>query len=416
MTLINPESQSRPGRFRDRFRIPQGKSGQEALYFCGNSLGLQSIAAAQAVNAELERWGDLAVTGHFSGPQPWVPYHRLACQGLAQLIGAKPTEVAPMNTLTVNLHLMLTSFYRPTAGRTMIVMEKGAFPSDRHAVESHLKLHGFDPEQHLIEIAPRDDRLHDEEDVEDFLAHSGERVALVLWPGVQYATGQAFDLRRIAKAGHQAGAVVGTDLAHAIGNIDLNLHDDDIDFGIWCHYKYLNAGPGAVGGCFVHEKHHDFHGPRLAGWWGHDEATRFQMAPEHQPAGGIEGWQISGPPILSTAPLIASLDMFMEADPAKLRQASLALTGHLAKRIQEELAEEIEILTPLDPDRHGAQLSLRVNAGRETGRALFEQLISHDVIGDWREPDIIRMAPAPLYNTLEEVDQFVALVSTLIHQ
>ena len=414
MTIIYNETEITPGRFRDRFRIPHGHGNSEVVYFCGNSLGLQPLQAVEAVQAELERWGGMAVTGHFDGPMPWVPYHRHAAEGLAVLTGAKPSEVVAMNALTTNLHLMLTSFYRPNADRVRIVMEKGAFPSDRHAIESQLKLHGLDPSHTLIEIAPRLDGLHHEEDLEHYLEKHGEQVALVLWPGIQYATGQAFDLARISRSAHAQGALFGVDLAHAIGNIELTLNSDDVDFAVWCHYKYLNSGPGAVGGCFVHEKHHQFNGPRLAGWWGHDEASRFKMAPQHHPAHGADGWQISGPPILSTAPLLISLQMFLEADPIALRQASLALTGRLAQGLVDEVGEDIEIITPLEPHRHGAQLSLKVKAGRSAGRLLFERLIGHDVIGDWREPDIIRLAPAPLYNTFDEVDHLIRLVSQLV--
>lgn len=414
MTIIHSDTENAPGRFRDRFRIPPGPGGQDTLYFCGNSLGLQPLVAVEAVQAELERWGGMAVTGHFNGPMPWVPYHKNATDGLARLTGAKPQEVVAMNALTTNLHLLLTSFYRPTPERGRIVMEHGAFPSDRHAIESQIRLHGLDPHSQLIEIAPREDRLHHEEDLEHYLEQHGESVAMVLWPGVQYATGQAFDLARVARAAHRIGAPVGIDLAHAIGNIELDLHNDGIDFAVWCHYKYLNAGPGAVGGAFVHSNHHPFDGPRLAGWWGHEEDSRFKMAPTHRPAKGAEGWQISGPPILSTAPLIASLGLFDEAQMPKLRQASLALTGRLAAGITEHLGDEIEIITPLEPHRHGAQLSLKVKAGRSAGRLLFERLIGHGVIGDWREPDIIRMAPTPLYNTFDEVDRFVELAAQLI--
>lgn len=414
MTVIHSNQEVTPGRFRDRFRLPKGQHDQALIYFCGNSLGLQPNQAIEAVQAELERWGGMAVLGHFEGPMPWVPYHRHATEGLMALTGAKATEVVAMNTLTTNLHLMLTSFYRPEKGRVQIVMEQGAFPSDRHAIDSQMMMRGLDPKSDLIEIAPREDGLHHEEDLEHYLEHHGEQVALVLWPGVQYATGQAFDLARIARTAHACGALCGFDLAHAIGNIELDLHEDGADFAIWCHYKYVNAGPGAVGGCFVHEKHHSYDGPRLAGWWGHEESSRFKMSPNHNPAKGVEGWQISGPPILSTAPLLASLQMFLEADPIMLRKASLALTGRLAEKLTSVAGDEIEIITPLEPHRHGAQLSLRARAGRAAGRFLFERLVGHGVIGDWREPDIIRMAPAPLYNTFDEVEQFVQLVSKLI--
>mgnify|MGYP003562782634 FL=1 len=414
MTIVHSDTEFAPGRFRERFRMPDAATGREGIYFCGNSLGPLPIAAAEAVEAELERWGQMAVTGHFDGPMPWVPYHTLATDGLAALTGAQSKEVVAMNALTINLHLMLTSFYRPTPQRGKVVMEQGAFPSDRHAIESQIRSHGLDPTHQLVEIAPREDRLHHEEDLEDYLARHGDEVALVLWPGVQYATGQAFDLARIARAARRAEVPVGVDLAHAIGNIELNLHDDGIDFAIWCHYKYLNAGPGSVGGAFVHARHHPFDGPRLAGWWGHEPASRFQMAPEHRPAPGAEGWQVSGPPILSTAPLVASLALFEEAGMSQLRQASLRLTGRLATGMAAAVGDEIDIITPLEPHRHGAQLSFRAKRGRKAGRLLFERLMGHGVIGDWREPDIIRMAPAPLYNTVEEVDRFVELVDELI--
>ena len=414
MTIVHSDTEFAPGRFRERFRMPDAATGRDGIYFCGNSLGPQPIVAAEAVEAELERWGQMAVTGHFDGPMPWVPYHTLATDGLAKLTGAQPKEVVAMNALTINLHLMLTSFYRPTKTRGKIVMEQGAFPSDRHAIESQIRLHGLDPTSQLVEIAPREDRLHHEDDVEHYLERHGDEVALVLWPGVQYATGQAFDLARLARAAHRAETTLGVDLAHAIGNIELNLHDDGIDFAVWCHYKYLNSGPGSVGGAYVHSRHHPFDGPRLAGWWGHEQASRFQMAPDHHPAPGVEGWQVSGPPILSTAPLIASLGLFEEAGLARLRQASLALTGRLAQGLAEGVGDEIDIITPREPHRHGAQLSFKAKRGRQAGRQLFERLVGHGVIGDWREPDIIRMAPAPLYNTFDEVDRFVALVDELI--
>ncbi len=402
------------GHFRDRFRIPLGGHGGESLYFCGNSLGLQPTAAADAVEAELERWGRLGVAGHFDGPLAWMPYHRLATDNLALITGARPGEVVAMNSLTVNLHLMMVSFFRPNRARRRVLIEKGAFPSDRHAVASQLAFHGLDPDNDLVELAPRRDGLIHEEDIEDYLERYGETVALVLWPGVQYATGQVFDIERIARACQAAGTTLGLDLAHAVGNIPLELHDNGVDFAVWCSYKYLNAGPGAVAGCFVHERHAEFAGPRFAGWWGHDEQTRFRMGPEFVPSKGAEGWQLSNPPVLAMAPLWASLEIFAEAGIDNLRRCSQELTGHTARLVRERLDERIAILTPLEPHRRGCQLSLKVRAGRAAGRELFERLEAHDVITDWREPDIIRIAPVPLYNSASDVEAFVDQVDELL--
>ncbi len=414
MSIHHSEHFPQAGHFRDRFRIPHGPKDKDCLYFCGNSLGLQPVAGADAVEAELERWASLGVGGHFDGPLAWMPYHRLATDNLALITGARPHEVVAMNSLTVNLHLMMISFFRPSGTRRRIVIERGAFPSDRHAVTSQLALHGLDIEHDLVELAPRRDGLLHEEDLEDYLEHYGEQVALVLWPGVQYASGQVFDLARIARACRRAEVMLGLDLAHAVGNIPLELHEIGVDFAVWCSYKYLNSGPGAVGGCFVHERHAEFAGPRLAGWWGHDEKSRFRMGPDFRPARGAEGWQLSNPPVLALAPLWASLEIFAEAGMKHLRRCSLDMTGHLAGAIQERLGEHIRILTPLEPHRRGCQLSLQVKGGRKEGRRLFERLEAHGVVSDWREPDIIRVAPVPLYNTVAETDAFVDLVEKLL--
>jgi len=414
MSSPDESSYPTPGHFRDRFRIPLAGDGSETLYFCGNSLGLQPQSAADAVQAELERWAGLGVAGHVDGPLAWLTYHRLARDHLALVTGAQPEEVVPMNSLTVNLHLMMVSFFRPDRDRRRILIERGAFPSDRHAVESQLAFHGLDVERDLVELAPRRDGLLHEEDLEDYLERYGDRVALVLWPGVQYATGQVFDIARIARACAKAEVTLGLDLAHAVGNVPLELHDHGVDFAVWCSYKYLNAGPGAVAGCFVHERHARTERPRFAGWWGHDEASRFKMGPEFKPMRGVEGWQLSNPPVLAMAPLWASLDLFAEAGLDRLRQCSLDMTGHLAHRIQEELDSRIRIVTPLEPHRRGCQLSLQVRAGRTAGRTLFERLEAHGVVADWREPDIIRVAPAPLYNTIEEADALVDMMDKLL--
>ena len=399
------------GVSRTDFHIPL-HDGIEQAYFCGNSLGLQPKRARAMVEEVLDKWASEGVEGHFREPAPWMPYHELVRAGLANVVGAQPTEVVAMNSLTANLHLMMVSFYRPTAERPAILIEAGAFPSDRHAVESQLRFHGFDPETDLIELQPDADGLFSMDAIERAIATHGPRVALILWPGVQYRTGQAFDLAEIARLGHAVGAIVGFDLAHAVGNLPLRLHDSGADFAVWCHYKYMNAGPGAVGGCFVHERHARTDRPRFAGWWGHEQTTRFQMGPAFAPTPGADGWQLSNPPVLALAPLRASLDIFSAAGLPALRQRSMQLTGYLESLIRERLGATLQIVTPADPAKRGAQLSLRVAGGRAQGRALFEYLASVGVIGDWREPDVIRISPAPLYNTHADILRFVRAVET----
>jgi kynureninase len=389
--------------FRDEFLIPphQGHDAQsvESVYFCGNSLGLQPRAAREAVNAELDYWGELGVEGHFKGRLPWMDYHEFVRDDLAAVVGAQPGEVVAMNTLGVNLHLMMVSFYRPTKERSAILIEAGAFPTDRYAVESQIRYHGFDPASALIELeADEPNGLVSTAAIERVLAEHGSRIALVMLPGVQYRNGQVFDLKAITELGHQHGCVVGFDLAHAVGNLPLQLHDSGADFAIWCSYKYLNAGPGAVGGAFVHERHANAALPRFAGWWGHDKTTRFQMGPQFVPTPGADGWQLSNPPILALAPLRVSLKIFRRAGMPALREKSLKLTGYLEWLVRTQLSDVLEIVTPAEPARRGAQLSIRVLGGRERGRALFEYLMENGIIGDWREPDVIRISPAPLYN------------------
>jgi len=401
--------------FRERFHIPR-HDGAEMAYFCGNSLGLQPKAARAYVDEVMDKWARDAVEGHFLEPAPWMPYHELVRDGLAGVVGAQPAEVVAMNSLTANLHLMMVSFFRPSAERNVILMEAGAFPSDRHAMASQLHFHGLSAETHLIELAPdREDGTFSMAAIADAIEQHRERLALVLWPGVQYRSGQAFDLREIARLGHAAGAIVGFDLAHAVGNLPLALHDSGADFAVWCHYKYMNSGPGAVAGCFVHERHARTERPRFAGWWGHDQATRFRMGPEFVPTPGADGWQLSNPPILGLAPLRASLELFAEASMPALRAKSERLTGYLEALIRRHLADHLRIVTPSDPSERGCQLSLRVIGGRgligrDAGRALFEFLGARGVLGDWREPDVIRISPAPLYNTHADVLRFVRSV------
>ncbi|MCC8469077.1 kynureninase [Xanthomonas phaseoli] len=395
---------------RDAFVFPQHGDGDQT-YFVGNSLGLQPRAARAMVEEVLDQWGALAVEGHFTGPTQWLTYHQLVRDGLARVVGAQPGEVVAMNTLSVNLHLMMASFYRPTAERGAILIEAGAFPSDRHAVESQLRLHGLDPATHLIEVdADEPNGTVSMTAIAEAIAQHGPRLALVLWPGIQYRTGQAFDLAEIVRLVRAQGAVVGFDLAHAVGNLPLTLHEDGVDFAVWCHYKYLNAGPGAVGGCFVHARHAKSDLPRMAGWWGHEQQTRFRMDPQFAPSPGAEGWQLSNPPVLALAPLRASLAVFDQAGMAALRTKSEQLTGHLEQLIHARVPQVLQIVTPAEPARRGCQLSLRVAGGRAQGRALFEHLHAAGVLGDWREPDVIRIAPVPLYNRFSDLHTFVEQV------
>ncbi len=394
--------------FRNEFLLPKHKNNDQA-YFCGNSLGLQPKGARAAVQQVLDKWAHEAVEGHFRGQAQWMTYHEQLREPLARIVGALPGEVVAMNTLTANLHLMMVSFYRPTQARPAILMEAGAFPSDRHAVESQIRFHGFDPATDLIEVQPDEgEGTISMEAIEQAIAEHGPRLALVLWPGIQYRTGQAFDLAEITRLAHAAGAVVGFDLAHAAGNIPLALHDAEVDFAVWCNYKYLNAGPGAVGGAFVHQRHAQSDLPRFAGWWGHEKETRFLMAPEFKPTPGAEGWQLSNPPVLAMAPLLASLELVDRAGgmPA-LRSKSEKLTSFLEELIEARLLDTLEIITPAEPERRGCQLSLRVTEGPERGRELFDYLVKVGVLGDWREPDVIRISPVPLYNSFKDIYRFV---------
>lgn len=395
--------------FRDRFHFPMSKDGVEPIYFTGNSLGLMPKKARAYVDEELEDWERLAVAGHGHAKHPWLPYHEFLTDQMAAIIGAKPIETVVMNSLTVNLHLLMVSFYRPKSERHKIVIEKGAFPSDQYAVESQIKLHGRDPRGSLIELAPREgDATLRTEDIIETIDREGESIALVMLGGINYYTGQAFDMKSIAAAGHNIGAIVGFDLAHAAGNLKLEMHAWDVDFAAWCTYKYLNGGPGAVGGAFVHERHaREFDLPRFAGWWGHEKETRFLMGPEFKPLAGAEGWQISNPPILQMAALRASLEIFEEAGMNVLREKSVKLTGYLETLIDEIGDDRIEIITPRDPEQRGCQLSIRV---KNADRSLHERIVERGVYADWREPDVIRVAPAPLYNSFEDVSRFAQIL------
>ena len=393
--------------FRQHFALPRNADGEPLVYLCGHSLGLMPRAARRFVEEELQDWERFGVLGHEQARRPWIPYHTQLTAGLACLGGARADEVVAMNSLTVNLHLMLATFYRPAGRRAKILIEAGAFSSDRHAVTSQIAWHGLDPEAHLIELAPAAGaRSLTQQDLDECLERHGAEIALVLWPGVQFRTGQAFDLRKVVEAAHRAGCVAGVDLAHAIGNMPLALHDIDADFAVWCSYKYLNAGPGAIGGCFVHQRHFDSAPPsRLHGWWGHDAATRFRMEPRFDAQPGAAAWQISNPPILSAAPLLASLELFKEARIERLRAKSIALTDYLEQLLR-PLSASVEILTPSAPAERGCQLSLRILGDATRGRRVLDRLSTLGAVCDWREPDVIRVAPVPLYNTFEDVLRF----------
>ena len=396
--------------FRDEFFIPQ-HDGKPQAYFVGNSLGLQPKGARAHVEEVLDKWATEAVEGHFTGSAQWMPYHELVRDPLARVVGAQPSEVVAMNSLTANLHLMLVSFYQPTIERTAILVEAGSFPSDRYAVESQLKYRGLPPQHTLIEVEPdQPDGTFSMQAIERAINENGKRLALVLWPGVQYRTGQAFDLKEIARLGHAAGAIVGFDLAHAVGNLPLQLHDSGADFAVWCHYKYMNSGPGAVAGCFVHERHARTQRPRFAGWWGNNKDVRFKMGPQFDPTPGADGWQLSNPPILGLAPLRASLDQYERATMPALRAKSESLTGYLEQLIDADLRDVLQVITPRDAAQRGCQLSIRVIGGRERGRDLFDFLATRGVLGDWREPDVIRISPVPLYNTHADVLRFARTV------
>ena len=391
---------------RSKFHIPF-LNGKPAIYFTGNSLGLEPKVTKQYVYAELEDWARLGVEGHVQARRPWVGYHKLTKKALARLTGAKPIEVVAMNQLTVNLHLLMISFYRPTKKRFRILAEAGAFSSDQYVLESQLKLHGINPADGLIEIRPRDgESFLRTEDIVKAIRKNGDELALILFGAVQYYSGQFFDIRSITAAGHEVGAVVGFDLAHAIGNVVLNLHEDDVDFAAWCSYKYLNSGPGAIAGVFVHERYADDKIlPRLAGWWGHDEKERFLMKKGFNAMKGVDGWQLSNHPILLGAAHLAALEIFEEAGMKNVRRKSEQLTGYLEFILNsmDPRHEVYQQLTPADPKARGCQLSLFM---KRDGRKIFNRLLKGGVIADWREPDVIRLAPVPLYNTFEEVFRF----------
>ena len=396
--------------FRERFCLPQTGDGTPLTYLCGHSLGLAPRAARAGVEQELDDWARLGVLGHHAARRPWVDYADRARAGLAALVGAAPADVVAMNSLTTNLHLMLAAFYRPQGRRTRIVIEAGAFSSDRHVVASQIAWHGLDPATELFELqGALAGGVFDEAQVEAAIGDAGERLALVLWPGVQFRTGQAFDTARITRAAHAVGAVAGFDHAHAIGNVPLTLQADAADFAVWCSYKYLNAGPGAIGGCFVHPRHtRDAGVGGLAGWWGHEAATRFRMEPAFIRERGAAGFALSNPPIFATAPLLASLELFGAAGLVALRRKSVELTAYLEALVCQVVGSRLRVLTPSGPRQRGAQLSLQFVDGGAHARAVLERLGAAGLVCDLREPDVMRIAPVPLYNGFEDVWRFAA--------
>ncbi|WCL81844.1 kynureninase [Saprospira sp. CCB-QB6] len=400
--------------FRPQFHFPKQADGTPIIYLCGNSLGLQPRLAQELMQEEMNVWKELAVEGHFKAKRPWMTYHEEFSQQLAPIVGALPQEITVMNTLSVNLHLMMVSFYRPTKTRYKIVIEGGAFPSDKYAVDSQLRFHGIDPQDGLIQLRPRmgEDHLRTE-DILQTLEREKDSIALVMLSGINYYTGQCFDMQAITKKGHEIGAMVGFDLAHAAGNVKLQLHDWGMDFAVWCHYKYLNSGPGCIAGAFVHERHlgrKDI--PRFEGWWGHHKESRFKMPATFEPAPNADAWQISNAPILAMVPMRASLALFNEAGMDRLLAKSKKLTAYLEFLLNQLPTDRIRILTPKDPKDRGAQLSIQVKGA---DRSLFDDLVENGVIGDWREPDVIRISPAPIYNSFEDVYQMVQILKKCLN-
>lgn len=399
--------------FRNQFHIPKNQDGTEQIYLCGNSLGLQPKKTKEYLQEELNDWANLGVEGHTEAKHPWMPYHEFLTEKMAKIVGAKPTEVVMMNTLSVNLHLMMVSFYRPTTKKYKIVIESDAFPSDKYAVESQLKLHDIDPKDGLVLWKPREgEELCRFEDLEKIMQEQGDEVALLMIGTTNYYTGQSFPIKKITQLGHQYNCKVGFDLAHGAGNIQPQLHESGADFAVWCSYKYLNSGPGSVGGCFVHEKHaNDANLKRFAGWWGHNKSTRFNMRHEFDPIPGAEGWQLSNPPILSMAAIRASLDIFDEAGFDNIREKAIKLTGFLEYLLLEIKDERIEMITPTNPQERGSQISIKLKGAT---KQLFDDLMKAGVISDWREPNVIRLAPISLYNSYQDVYQMVQILKKLL--
>jgi kynureninase len=401
--------------WRRRFSHPR-INGRDVLYFTGNSLGLMPEGVREALNVELDDWARLGVEGHFHGTHPWYSYHERLTPPSARLVGALESEVVCMNSLTTNLHLLFVSFYRPAGKRYKIISEAKMFPSDRYLLETQTRFHGYDPDDAIIEVGPREgSRIIEEADIVAAIREHADEVALVFFGGVQYFTGQFFDIATITQAAHDAGATVGVDLAHAVGNVPLSLHDWGVDFAAWCTYKYLNGSAGNVGGAFVHERHATADLPRFGGWWGHDKENRFLMEPGFTPIPGAEGWQLSNAPVMGMAVLHAALSMFDEVGLDALRKKSIALTGYLENILRDVIARQehmtMRLITPTDPARRGCQLSVQLVGG---DRGLFDALTAAGVICDFREPDVVRLAPAPFYNSFEDVWRFGGVLEQVL--
>ena len=395
--------------YQEKFHFPLQENGEKHIYLCGNSLGLQSKNTESFVIQELDDWKKLGVEGHFHARKPWLPYHEFLSESYSKIIGSKESEVVAMNTLSVNLHLMLVSFYRPDTLRNKIIIEGDAFPSDIYAVESHIRHHGLDPSESLIKLKPRDGEMTIRlEDVKNVIQQNADSVSLIMLGGVNYYTGQVFEMKEITEEAHKHNILVGFDLAHAVGNISLSLHDWNVDFAVWCSYKYLNSGPGSVAGVFIHEKHHSQDLERFAGWWGHDKESRFKMPDEFVPIKTAEGWQLSNPPILSLAAVRAALSIFDEVGMSSLVTKSKKLTSYLVFLLNQISTDRIKIITP---EQRGCQISISVKNGNKD---LFNEITKKGVIADWREPDVIRVAPVPLYNSFLDVYNFYKVLEDIL--
>lgn len=399
--------------YREQFHLPERADGTPYIYMCGNSLGLQPKSTSQQIQQELIDWQKLGVEGHFHAKIPWLPYHEFLTEAMARVVGAKPHEVVVMNTLTVNLHMMLVSFYRPSGTRNKVIIEADAFPSDKYAVQSQMRWHGLDPEECLVEMKARQGEVClRPEDIKTYIDDCGDQLALVMLGNTNYYTGQYYNIHDITRWAQAQGSLVGFDCAHAAGNIALDLHGSGCDFAVWCNYKYLNAGPGGMGGIFVHERHHnDPKIPRLEGWWGHNKETRFKMRDDFEPIPTAEAWQLSNPPIMAMASVWASLQIFDEVGMKALRQKSQQLTAYLEYLVDSLGEDVVDIITPRDPAQRGAQLSIRV---KSANKEVYDRVIDQGVIADWREPDVIRVAPAPLYNSYQDVYQLYAALRDAI--
>jgi len=399
--------------YRARYHMPVRDNGQPYTYLCGNSLGLQPKATESYLQQELKDWKNLGVEGHFHAKNPWMPYHEFLTETMAKVVGAKPSEVVVMNTLTVNLHLMMVSFYRPVGKRNKVIIEADAFPSDKYAVESQIRFHGLSPKDCLIELKAKEGEVClRQEDILETIDALGEDVALILLGNTNYYTGQFFDMKTISAHGQAKGCMVGFDCAHGAGNVPLNLHDSGCDFAVWCNYKYLNAGPGGMGGAFIHERHANSKNiPRFEGWWGHNKETRFKMRDAFDPTPGAEAWQLSNPPILAMVAVWSALKIFDEVGMPALRKKALSLTGYLEYLVNSLGDDAVNIVTPSDPEQRGSQLSIQV---KNADKQLFHKITEEGVIADWREPDVIRVAPVPMYNSYEDVYTFYSILKSAI--